>query len=409
MSAQWLRLVGLMLLASSCEDEAVFDFPCDLELACPGTLRCDEDSHVCIPGVTCNPPRVECAGSCADLTSSRSHCGACGRACTSDETCVDAACQPTPVDTSCFCLPGLECVAGKCSCSGRGELCSEALCFDLQQSSLSCGACLQFCTISGTECRAGVCTCPSGQKPCGDACRDVSSDPANCGACGAACAGGQKCERGLCVTACTINTANACGDGKCWDLEADERHCGANCRSCPTRQTCAAGVCTCTGGTSCSGQCTSLETDPLNCGACGTRCGLGEACVASACVCQTGLARCGTECVSLTSQSNCGACGQACATGLSCAQGLCVNACPVTVERCPDGLCADTGNDPRNCGGCGQACNEGESCVDGDCARLSAAVGCTSCPCDTCTFGAEALCCMRGGAPFCVKSERCPR
>jgi Stigma-specific protein, Stig1 len=405
----WMRGLVLGVLLASCDDTAVSDFPCDAELTCPGALRCDTISRLCIAGASCVGGTVECDGSCADLASDNSNCGSCNHACTSSENCVSGACQAAPpVEGSCFCLPGLECIAGTCSCGGRGSLCSEALCFDLQQSSLSCGTCLNFCSITGTECRAGTCTCPAGQKPCADACVDVTADPANCGACGSACGSGQRCERGQCVATCSVNLTNACGDGRCWDLNLDARHCGTTCRSCPSKQTCNAGVCTCPGAT-CSGLCTSLDADPKNCGACGNSCALGEACVAGSCTCQGGLTRCGSDCVSLTSQTDCGACGHGCEAGLSCANGQCVGTCPLGVEKCASGTCADTGNDPRNCGSCGQTCEADEVCVDGSCAQQTAAVGCTSCPCDTCTFEAQALCCTRGGAPFCVKSERCPR
>lgn len=408
--ARWISRLALVLGLAGCEPESVVDFPCDLEGSCPGPLRCDPDAHVCITGESCEAPRVECNGRCIDLSASSANCGDCGRACAASERCVSGVCQTDPVETECFCLPGLECVAGKCSCGGRGSLCNDVLCFDLQQSSVSCGACLNFCTTSGSQCRAGVCTCPPGEKECGDACVDVSANPSHCGTCGNACGSGQKCERGVCVAACTVNTNNACGDGKCWDLEADPKHCGSTCRSCRSLETCTAGACACpAGSTTCNGRCTVLESDPENCGACGTRCALGEACVAGACGCQGGLTRCGNECVSLVSQTNCGACGQACGAGLSCSQGKCVAACSLTAMRCDTGLCADTGNDPRNCGSCGQACQASEVCVDGHCAAQTSAVGCTSCPCDACTFDAEALCCLRSGAPYCVKAERCPR
>lgn len=126
-------------------------------------------------------------------------------------------------------------------------------------------------------------------------------------------------------------------------------------------------------------------------------------------ICQGGLTRCGNQCLSLSSQTDCGACGQACAAGLSCSKGQCVASCPLAAVRCDDGACADTGNDPRNCGTCGNECDPSEVCVDGQCAQQSPAVGCNACPCDTCTFETDALCCLRNGAPYCVKSERCPR
>jgi hypothetical protein len=37
-------------------------------------------------------------------------------------------------------------------------------------------------------------------EPCGDLCIDVTSDPANCGACGVACLPGQLCKAKQCVS-----------------------------------------------------------------------------------------------------------------------------------------------------------------------------------------------------------------
>jgi hypothetical protein len=41
--------------------------------------------------------------------------------------------------------------------------------------------------------------CPAGQLNCGGACVDTSSDTANCGGCGRACAVRLLCVSGLCV------------------------------------------------------------------------------------------------------------------------------------------------------------------------------------------------------------------
>lgn len=40
--------------------------------------------------------RTSCGGSCVDLTSNASHCGACGRACATGETCATGVCAPPP-------------------------------------------------------------------------------------------------------------------------------------------------------------------------------------------------------------------------------------------------------------------------------------------------------------------------
>src|SRR5579884_2970045 len=45
------------------------------------------------------------------------------------------------------------------------------------------------------------CTAP--RLMCGSVCTDISSDPANCGSCGHACAGGQNCNGGSCQSTCS--------------------------------------------------------------------------------------------------------------------------------------------------------------------------------------------------------------
>jgi glucosylceramidase len=51
--------------------------------------------------------------------------------------------------------------------------------------------------------------CPDGQAGCGEACIDVTADPANCGGCGIPCAAGQICAAGVC--ACTAGMRDCNG------------------------------------------------------------------------------------------------------------------------------------------------------------------------------------------------------
>jgi hypothetical protein len=120
--------------------------------------------------------------------------------------------------------------------------------------------------------------CPAGQVLCGDACADVGTDPAHCGACGVACGASDACNLGRCAP------------------------------------TCAAGL------TRCGRSCVDPRTDLAHCGACGTACPRGSVCSGGACVCPVGSVRCVDRCVDLrTSAANCrahcGACGTACAGG----------------------------------------------------------------------------------------------
>lgn len=85
--------------------------------------------------------------------------------------------------------------------------------------------------LSGT-CRSGACGCPSTMADCNGTCKDLGSDPANCGACGHSCLGPESCEHGQCT-----------------------------CRE-----------------TLCSGVCVDVTTDPMNCGGCGVPCPQGLSC-----------------------------------------------------------------------------------------------------------------------------------
>lgn len=102
---------------------------------------------VVAPADVCAPPRSVCGGQCVDLTTSDSHCGACGRACPVAQQCRSGACAP---------------------------------CGALGQSTCSAGGCL------------------SGFTACDGTCRDTQTDAAHCGACGRPCAMGMRCLSGLC-------------------------------------------------------------------------------------------------------------------------------------------------------------------------------------------------------------------
>lgn len=122
---------------------------------------------------------------CADLTNDL-NCGACGNLCTTGP-CVDGMCTST-----------VDCEPGFTECWGQ--------CVDLQTDTFHCGTCFIQCAgeagpgeSSIGVCVAGECqvTCLPDYTMCGERCFDLSSDPANCGACGAACASG-SCVDGTC-------------------------------------------------------------------------------------------------------------------------------------------------------------------------------------------------------------------
>jgi hypothetical protein len=154
-------------------------------------------------------------------------------------------------------------------------------CVDVSSDSANCGACGTACA-AGQRCTAGSCTCPSGQMACSGRCVDTSADAANCGGCGMACAAGTACVAGRC--GCPSGQT-MCG-ARCVNLQTDATQCGMCGRTCPSGSTCSAGVCStvCAAGqTQCSGRCVNVQTDAANCGACGTACGAGTGCAAGRC------------------------------------------------------------------------------------------------------------------------------
>ena len=190
---------------------------------------------------------------------------------------------------------------------------------------------------------------------CGTYCETTTSDPANCGACGAACPSASACVSGACVSA---GNGSACTSG-------------ANCQS----GNCVGGVCSaCAAGqTLCGNTCTNETTDPNNCGACGDVCPTGQTCTAGACgtVCSGQNPNlCGSTCTNLqTDPNNCGTCGTVCPSGQTCTAGVCAAAsasnCPAqTTNNCvltqTNSGSTDTGTcSPGYSGSCAYSCSNG--------------------------------------------------
>lgn len=173
----------------------------------------------------------------------------------------------------------------------------------------------QSCTSNSTCCSAycerrttvprtqrNKCACAPGATRCGTACRNLQSDPANCGACGARCATGRTCVQGA-----------------CYALQTDITNCGEVGHLCVNGESCRSGICrcglstTCTAGQYCTGgTCISSGggSDP-----CGSQffpgCPLGTICCNGSCI------------TSFSNVSNCGSCGNVCDPGELCVNGAC--------------------------------------------------------------------------------------
>jgi hypothetical protein len=293
----------------------------------------------------CAGGETSCSGACFDLQTSTLSCGACLHACPR----------------------GAACAAGVCACPAGLSVCGNA-CVDEQTSAAHCGGCDQPC---GTGvCSAGTCDC-TGSAACavspGDGkvrCADTQGDPANCGTCGHACRAGESCQAGTC--AC-LSPHTDCGADGCVNLLTDAGHCSgtATCPgvACPATATCQAGQCTCPAGTTlCGGACVNLATDPLHCGTTclnAVACATHGTCTAGVCGCPAGLGtQCGTSptspgvCVDVTSdEANCGTCGTACASGKVCTSSKCCGAGQVVCGAAAGAACC-TGDGCCSGGAC---------------------------------------------------------
>ena len=292
----------------------VADAPADTGCgACPPPFQCIAGRCIC------DGPRLLCGGACVDPLFDANHCGGCGRACPTGQTCRQGACA-------------LRCEIGLTPCGG--------VCRDATRSPDACGASCANCGGSAVCSRSACVTCASGWIACNNVCVDPSVNPSHCGACGNVCPSRVHatgtCVSGSCALSCAPSFAD-CDGNPANDCEA------------------------------------MLASDRDNCGTCGNVCGARSGCVGGACVCQSGAVRCGSECVRIDTADNCGACGNACTDRQSCV-GTLAPACvscgadgpDSTPRRCGND-CVNLSNDGSNCGTCGNVCGSARLCFFGVC------------------------------------------
>ncbi len=272
------------------------------------------------------------------------------------------------------------------TCVANELLCGTA-CIDSATDPANCGACGAACK-PGEVCGSGACalTCSGNSKQCGQSCFDTQVDPANCGGCGKKCDVGQVCNAGACGAQCPDAQKLCVADGgavSCVTTTTDRANCGGCGVTCDTGKVCNAGVCSDScgaGGTFCAGNgmpyCALTEVDNANCGACGKVCGNGLVCAGGKCGgnCGPNEILCpgqdgGADFCAVTQSDNvnCGACGNVCGQGLLCSLGKCVSQCGGGLTQCGK-QCVDTQSDRDNCNGCGVTCSGGTPhCIGGTC------------------------------------------
>ncbi len=275
----------------------------------------------------CTQDQVCCSGHCVNL---HDNCGGCGAqfTCANNEQCCPQAgyglpsfeCADTTINAlfcgaSCQRCPLIErfdstdTLVGCCSLKGGGTCVMDAA--DFQSDPLNCGDCHHNCFDDPNRnwlCSHGHCcpyctqwldagpdgpncySCDALNRLAGttlkcchdyDHCRDIGSDPENCGEactdCAAASTAGQECIYGKCM--CPPERPDVC-DSQCmnlWDLHG--KYCGTCGNVCYSSSAC----CISPDGFRPYCSTTYFDIDPQNCGGCGRVCPPGLGCSGGSC------------------------------------------------------------------------------------------------------------------------------
>jgi hypothetical protein len=173
----WLAFLGALACAAGCLD--LGDTSAERDAAVKDSGK-NVDGAAGWPGMACDAGLEACSGTCADLTSDPTNCGACGTVCSA----------PTPT-----------CLAGQCTGCGAGETMCSGTCVDVTGDPNNCGTCGTVCAAPTGSCWNGACECGL-DAICDGVCVSLSSNKNNCGACGNKCPSGYGCHGGTCCQGC---------------------------------------------------------------------------------------------------------------------------------------------------------------------------------------------------------------
>jgi hypothetical protein len=194
-----------------------------------------------------------CSGKCKNLLTDNANCGKCGWDCPKGQICQSGQCLPpdlTPVVTGTIRAN----VTQALSCSG-GEITCGGSCVNVFTDEKNCGVCGRACGSQDAcvNARCGPACTESGTTLCGDTCIDLDTDKENCGSCGKSCpsglpnAMGSRCTSGECIVSqCSLNYGDCnekVADGCEADLRFDDNNCGSCGVKCPEGQICSLKQC----------------------------------------------------------------------------------------------------------------------------------------------------------------------
>jgi hypothetical protein len=202
-----------------------------------------------VPQGTCPSGRSSCNGTCRDLVNDAANCGSCGNSCPSGQDCENGRCllpvTSVPVMST---SPALT-ITPELSCSHDQIPCGSS-CVDVFSDKNNCGVCGRACGSQDkcVNARCGPACTDSGTILCDDSCVSLDTDMNNCGTCGTECktflphAKGSLCSEGQCIISqcdtdyadCNKNIADGCEV----NLRLDASNCGACGVKCDTGQVC---------------------------------------------------------------------------------------------------------------------------------------------------------------------------